>query len=1436
MIIDRLKNISVLISLSLLVFYSNIMTAGSLYGTNAGDYSIQINIQQSGTSNSLILKYGVKTGANEGSDQYDVVGSPPLPGNLIGYFDEMFTLQESYKPSLNNLEWQLVVISPSKNFNGSVNLNPINISITLPYPSPFASDTKLQVLDENRNVIINDLRTTSNFSFTPTTASTSKKYYLKVITPSSGQQKLFITNIEPSNIISKDWGQNAQYEITVKDGNGNLIDGAFLNVIDGMLGSTINTSSVTSNGKINYTTTVPTNKSNGTYSITFKAVKNSFTESDNVLRQINVNHSNIGTNQVLTLNSSNPSSGINVTVSPNDISGNGSGTTPLNRTYLKGTSVNVSAPSRINGNDFYKWQKNNLDLSTSSSITINMDNDYKLTAVYKNSLPTGPLDFSWEPKANLVEAKYGSTAIVFNDNIYLIGGSNSFSHYMYNPYDNTFQKLNEPPNSGVGSDGGSVLIDSKIYSFNTTDLDIYIFDPITGYWGNGSKIPTLRTGVNVCSVDGKAYIIGGLNVNGTALNLVEMYNPQTNQWTTKASMITSRSYASAVELNGLIYIIGGRNDNSSPQIKKNVEVYNPSNNTWTTKSSMSTARLGAAICVLNDKIYVIGGFDGANYLNIVEEYTHETDTWRKLTPISNERMDASAAVVNNQILVIGGRVSNGNLTSIEEGTAVLPNVYMNLSQTELNFGSVSKGNSAQLSFMVVNDSKSTASLSYTIDSPQNPFSIVSSHTSLDLDPGVSTLITIKFQPTDELEYNIPLTLNHNSINNEKPKIINLIGKGLNLSTNETWENIGEMKTASNKRLYNLVTAGNKVYAGGIGEIVVFDQNTKAEIGSINFPNDQNYQIGSMVIQNGKLFATIKRSEGKVAVVDLNNNNSVQYVSAGNDPYGIAFYNNNIYVTNSVVWINGNPSTVRVIAVNSLSVIKTINVGILAHSICISSAHAKAYVSNMNSNTVSVINLNTNSVIKTIQVDQYPNGITFSNNKVYVTCRMDNFSNGKLVVIDPNTDNILTNIVVGNLPSKITGGDGLVYVADTDYKKITLVNNSLDIVQTNISTSYGPTGVYYDELVKKLYTIYDDVRSINIFEKKVYSYSITGYVKNSNGSGIADVYLYGLPTNPSTDANGYFSDIVTPLWTGTITPNKASYTFSPQTYDVSSISSNMVINFTGTLEAVSITGKIIDNDGNGIDGVSLVGLPGGPQSNSDGTYQGLVSFNWNGSVSPQKKGYIFSPASRNYSSVITNKSNENFSASKIILELTAPIGNDNYATGSTQKISWLSKNVTSIRIEYSTDNSLSWNLIALNVDATKSFYNWTVPNTPSTYCLVRIIDNNDPTNVSISNNNFAISIVLSADDNIIPTEYKLLQNYPNPFNPSTTIKFSIPNSQFVTLKVYDMLGREITALVNEEKLAGNYEVKFDGSTLPSGVYFYRIQAGSFSQTKKLLLLK
>ena len=85
-------------------------------------------------------------------------------------------------------------------------------------------------------------------------------------------------------------------------------------------------------------------------------------------------------------------------------------------------------------------------------------------------------------------------------------------------------------------------------------------------------------------------------------------------------------------------------------------------------------------------------------------------------------------------------------------------------------------------------------------------------------------------------------------------------------------------------------------------------------------------------------------------------------------------------------------------------------------------------------------------------------------------------------------------------------------------------------------------------------------------------------------------------------------------------------------------------------------------------------------------------------------------------------------------------------------------------------------------------------------------------------------------------FNLSQNYPNPFNPTTKIAYSIPKTSFVKLKVYDILGREVATLVDEEKSAGNYKVNFDGSNLTSGIYLFKIQVGNYSSVKKMILLK
>lgn len=141
--------------------------------------------------------------------------------------------------------------------------------------------------------------------------------------------------------------------------------------------------------------------------------------------------------------------------------------------------------------------------------------------------------------------------------------------------------------------------------------------------------------------------------------------------------------------------------------------------------------------------------------------------------------------------------------------------------------------------------------------------------------------------------------------------------------------------------------------------------------------------------------------------------------------------------------------------------------------------------------------------------------------------------------------------------------------------------------------------------------------------------------------------------------------------------------------------------------------------------------------------------------------------------------------------------------------------------------------------------WIIPDNPDTAIILITVSNNS----SVANvgttfylDDLSFSDVTAVQfNNNVPAEFNLAQNYPNPFNPSTVISYTVPKESFVTLKVYNLLGQEVASLVNEEQPSGSYKVDFSasgisGTNLTSGVYLYTLTAGSFVQTRKMMLLK
>jgi len=168
-------------------------------------------------------------------------------------------------------------------------------------------------------------------------------------------------------------------------------------------------------------------------------------------------------------------------------------------------------------------------------------------------------------------------------------------------------------------------------------------------------------------------------------------------------------------------------------------------------------------------------------------------------------------------------------------------------------------------------------------------------------------------------------------------------------------------------------------------------------------------------------------------------------------------------------------------------------------------------------------------------------------------------------------------------------------------------------------------------------------------------AIAGTVKDGSGNAIIGVVTNGLPGNPSTDNSGNYGAYVSSGWSGTVTPSKSNYTFSPTSRTYSNVTSSKGSqNFTGSLPTYSIAGTIKDGSGNAIVGVVMSGLPGNPTTDNSGNYGAYLTMGWSGTITPTKSGYSFSPTSKSYSSISTNYPGQNYTATQLPIAIAGTI--------------------------------------------------------------------------------------------------------------------------------------------------------------------------------------
>jgi hypothetical protein len=158
-----------------------------------------------------------------------------------------------------------------------------------------------------------------------------------------------------------------------------------------------------------------------------------------------------------------------------------------------------------------------------------------------------------------------------------------------------------------------------------------------------------------------------------------------------------------------------------------------------------------------------------------------------------------------------------------------------------------------------------------------------------------------------------------------------------------------------------------------------------------------------------------------------------------------------------------------------------------------------------------------------------------------------------------------------------------------------------------------------------------------------TYTISGHVRDGEGQAISGVVVGGLPSAPTSDNNGYYSDVVPHGWSGTATPQKSGYSFTPTNLQYSNVTTHMTDqNFTGVISTYfTISGYIRFENGQGISGVWMIGLPNSPYTDSNGYYSDTIPYGWSGSVIPQKSGFSFAPSSQPYSNITSDLSGQNY---------------------------------------------------------------------------------------------------------------------------------------------------------------------------------------------------
>lgn len=283
----------------------------------------------------------------------------------------------------------------------------------------------------------------------------------------------------------------------------------------------------------------------------------------------------------------------------------------------------------------------------------------------------------WQSLKPAPFALLDAAGAAINGKMYAVGGKNSSGHLnsllIYNPDVDSWNQGANLPGSGVENPAAAVL-NGKLYVFGGSTSpfsgavsNAAVYDPATNSWTSLADMPTARGGATAQAINGRIYVIGGMNDQGASVGTVEVYNPSTNSWQTAPSLNNVRDNPGSAVLDGDIYVFGGRIRNSDGSTTlaemKSVEMFDAAANEWLEKTPMPTGRRAMSVGVISGKAIVAGGEMNNNNTSGVfeqnEEYDPATNSWRILTKVPTPKHGAATATINNKVHIVGGGVQSG---------------------------------------------------------------------------------------------------------------------------------------------------------------------------------------------------------------------------------------------------------------------------------------------------------------------------------------------------------------------------------------------------------------------------------------------------------------------------------------------------------------------------------------------------------------------------------------------------------------------------------------------------------------------------------------------------------------------------------------------------------------------------------------------------------